>query len=93
MKKQQEKPLILNDCSPEAEEVQIELLKKSGVAKRFALMASLTDSMRSLSRRAIDRANPDLSEFEKKIKFVSLCYGDELGIKLRDYVLKNNIPF
>lgn len=87
------KPNILNDCTPEAEKVHIDLLRKGGIAKRFALMASLTDSMRSLSRRAISRANPNLTDFEKKIKFVSLCYGEELGNKFRDYLLKNNIAF
>ena len=93
MNVKRKKPNILSDCSHEAEKVQIELLRRGGISKRFALMASLTDSMRSLSKRAIDRANPELSEFERKIKFVSLCYGDELGNKLRDYVLKNNIAF
>lgn len=86
-----EKPSILRDCSPEAEKVHIELLRKAGTAKRFSIMASLTDSMRSLSKRAIDRANPNLSEYERKILFVSLCYGEQMGEKLRKYVQERSI--
>jgi hypothetical protein len=77
---------MLSDTTPEAEKVQIELVRKASVADRFARMCSLTATAISLSRRAIARANPHLSPQEVDLKFVELHYGKELATRLRAYL-------
>lgn len=81
----------LKDTSPEAEKVQIELLRKAGTAKRFNITLSLSQTAIDLARRALKRANPHLNEFELKILFLSNCYGRELAEKVKTYMVENNI--
>ena len=77
---------MLSDTTPEAEKVQIELLRRASVSQRFALACSLTATAISLSRRAIARANPELDDREVGLKFVELHYGRPLAAKLRAYL-------
>ena len=77
---------MLSDTSPDAEKVQIELLRKSTVAERFAKVRALTARTVGLSKRALARANPDLSPEDLKLRFVELHYGKELAERVRKYV-------
>lgn len=77
---------LISDTSPEAERVQIALLRRAGPGRRFDLMRSLTATTVALSRRAIQRANPDLSQHELDLRFVELHYGRELAGRLRTYL-------
>ena len=77
---------MLSDTHPDAEKVQIDLLRKASNSDRFALMGSLTATAISLSRRAIARANPDLSPQEVDLEFVEIHYGKELAARLRRYL-------
>lgn len=74
------------DTHPEAEGVQIRLLREAGIKRRFELMCSLTQTVLELSRNAIRRRYPKLSEQEVGLKFVALCYGDELARQVRNYL-------
>jgi hypothetical protein len=74
------------DTHPDAEAVQISLIRNATVAKRFEVMRSLTRTVMMLSRRAIQRANPDLDETEIDIKFVAYHYGEDLANRLREYL-------
>jgi hypothetical protein len=76
---------MLSDTSPEAEKVQIELLRRCSVAERFAKVRSLTARTFGLSKRAIARANPDLSPQELQIKFIELHYGKDLADRVGRY--------
>lgn len=71
------------DTSPEAERVQIELIRKASVAKRFALMQSLSRSMIQASRENIRQLHPNASEDELAVIFVELYYGKELSERVR----------
>ena len=62
------------------------MLRKASTAQRFALACSLTATAVSLARRAIARANPDLSPHEVDLKFVELHYGKELASRVRRYL-------
>jgi hypothetical protein len=62
------------------------LLRSATVADRFAQTCSLTATAISLSRRAIARANPDLSPEEVDLKFVELHYGRRLANAVRSYL-------
>ena len=76
---------MISDTSPEAQKVQIELLRKATLAERFARMQSLTALAINLSRRAIAEANPTLTPRELDVKCVELYYGRQLAEELRDH--------
>lgn len=74
------------DTSSDAEKVQVELIRKSSVSRRISKVRSLSQTTIYLSRRAIQRANPSLSEREVDLAFVSNHYGEELTERLRLYL-------
>ena len=71
------------DTHPQAEVVQIQLLRQATPARRFALMCSLSETVAALSRRAIRRANPAYSQLELDLAFVAYHYGEELAERVR----------
>ena len=70
------------DTHLQAERVQIELLREAGTARRLALTFSLTQTALELSREGIRQQYPALSERERQVKFVALCYGEDLARRL-----------
>lgn len=76
------------DTHPAAERVQIELLRQATVARRFALVRSLSKMAMQLSWRALRRAHPQISDQEVDLAFVELHYGPDLADKLRQYLAK-----
>ena len=50
------------------------------------MVRSLSQTTIQLSRRAISRANPGLSEQELNLIFVAYHYGDELANRLRAHM-------
>lgn len=77
---------MLSDTSPEAEKVQIELLRKATNAQRLGLALSMTDLAIGLAKRAIARANPGLSQRELDLIYLEVHYGRELAGRVRDYL-------
>jgi hypothetical protein len=73
----------MSDTSPEAEEIQIALLRKLTPAQRAAKAFSLSHQVIQLSRRAIRRQNPGLSEFDLKILCLQHFYGPDIARKVR----------
>ena len=74
------------DTALQAERVQIELIRKSSVSKRVSKIRSLSQTTMYLSRRAIQRTNPSLSEREVELAFVANHYGEKLAERLRLYM-------
>jgi hypothetical protein len=74
---------MISDTSPDAQRVQIELIRKASMAQRWTRMASLTAFTVNLSKRAIAEVNPTLTPAELDAKFVELSYGKQLADKLR----------
>ncbi len=74
------------DTHPKAEEVLIGLIRKATIAKRISRMRSLTRTILRLSKRAIAKANPGLSEQELNILFVRIHYGEDLANRLQKYL-------
>jgi len=74
------------DTEPQAEKVQIGLIRKSSVSKRISRVLSLSQTTRYLSRRAIQRTNPSFSEREVNLAFVANHYGQDLAERLRSYM-------
>jgi len=76
---------MLSDTDPRAEQVQIELARRSTAAEKMTQVRALSDLVARLSRRAIARANPELSPAEVELKWVELQYGKPLAAALREY--------
>ena len=70
------------DTSPEAEKVYFDLLRRAGVAGRYARMASWSDSIIDLSRSAIAKKNPEWNQREVRKEWARQQYGEKLVSKL-----------
>jgi hypothetical protein len=73
----------LSDTDPEAERIQLELLRRAGPARRLQLALSLSRSVMSLSRGGIARSLEGASPEELGLRFVALHYGADLADALR----------
>ena len=74
------------DTCPQAEKVQIKLIRESSVSKRVSKVRSLSQTTMYLSRRAIQRTNPFMSKREVDLAFVANHYGENLSESLRLYL-------
>ena len=74
------------DTDPDAERVQIELLRKAGPGRRLGMAVALSDQVIALARRAIRRSMPGATEEEVGLRFVELNYGEELANDLRRFL-------
>jgi hypothetical protein len=79
---------VLSDTSPEAEKVQIELLRKMSIAQRLGRMREWTRMLVHLSRQGLARANPDLDDRAIDLLWVEHQYGRDLAVRLREYLEK-----
>jgi hypothetical protein len=73
----------LSDTRPDAEAVQLDLMRQAGPWRRGAMALELSRHVCALSQRAIRRANPDASEEELVALFVEAHYGAALGEAVR----------
>ncbi len=76
----------LSDTSPSAENIQISLIRKADIPKRFECLRALSKTTIFLSKRAIMRAHPDWNEKKINIAFVRYHYGNTLANKLENYL-------
>jgi hypothetical protein len=74
------------DTAPEAHRVQIELLRRAGPTRRFALAASLTRFAVEASRRELRRRHPEEDERSIALRWVSIHYGEDLADRLRAHL-------
>jgi hypothetical protein len=77
---------MLSDTHPDAERVRIELFRRMSFTKRLEMARDLTATVIRLSRRAIARANPHLSEQDVNLRWVELTYGKDLALGLRAHL-------
>jgi hypothetical protein len=80
-----------SDTDPQAERVQIELIRESSVARRISTVRSLSQTAMYLSRRAIRRAAPFLTEREVDLAFVANHYGEKIAECLRSYMERKQL--
>lgn len=71
------------DTSPEAERVQIELIRKASPAKLFGLVRSLSKTLIQMNRQTLRELHPEMSEEELALIFVELNYGKVLADHVR----------
>lgn len=74
---------LYEDTTPEAEEMQIELLRRASVTRRAEIMRSLTAATRWMAYEAIKKANPGISDIEADLLFVEYHYGKDLADAVR----------
>jgi hypothetical protein len=74
------------DTDPEAERVQIELLRRAGPVRRAQLAIALSAQVMSLARRAVRRSLPGGNAADADLRFVELHYGRALGAELRSFL-------
>ncbi len=72
-----------SDTSAEAAAVQLEALRRAGSHGRAALALAMSKTVCALSRRAIARAHPGISDDELIVEFVAAHYGQALAESLR----------
>jgi hypothetical protein len=75
-----------SDTDPEAERVQIELLRAAGPERRLALAFSLSATVLDLSRQGLRARHPADSEEETGLRLVALCHGIELAEAVRQHL-------
>jgi len=71
------------DTDPEAESVQIDLLRQAGVARRAGMALALSGQVIGLARRALRRSLERATEDQIALRFVELHYGRDLAAGLR----------
>ena len=81
----------MNDTHPDARDVQVALLREAGVARRFALVCSMSETAIYWSRQAIAKANPTLTKRELDLKFLATHHGQDLADRVRDYLAARNL--
>lgn len=79
------------DTDPKVEQILISLLRKIPFAKKFDQMQVFSSTIIKLSKRAIARANPNLSQQEKDILFVKYNYSAQLAASLQKHFDKTRI--
>jgi hypothetical protein len=72
------------DTSPEAERVQIELIRKASPAKRFTLLEAWSQFLIEANKQGIRKNRPGLSEEEVGLIFVANNYSQALADQLRE---------
>jgi hypothetical protein len=80
----------ISDTHPKAAEVQLGLLRRATVARRFQLARALSEWTIQLSRRGLREMMPGASELEVGLRFVELHYGVELAERLAAYLAKRS---
>ncbi|MFX0141605.1 MAG: hypothetical protein ACFFDN_48655 [Candidatus Hodarchaeota archaeon] len=78
--------MIPRDTPLKIEEIQINLIRQSNIPNRIAIVQALTEITVRMSKKAILRANPQLSGQEINFLFCSFTYGENLANKIKEYV-------
>ena len=74
------------DTHPQIEKIQLTLLKKQSVAKKFAQVCSLSQTTILLSKRAIAKKNQNLDEKQINLLFINHQYGKDLANRVTKYL-------
>ncbi len=77
---------MLSDTHPDAERVQIELLRRKTPAERLAMARRLSDLVVRMSRQAIARQHPDWTPQQVNLAWMEISYGRELADQVRNYL-------
>jgi hypothetical protein len=76
------------DTDPDAEAVQLELLRKAGPARRARMALDLSAQVIGMSKRAIQRTMPGATALEVNLRFAELNYGYEIAAQVRAHLAR-----
>ena len=76
----------INDTSPEAEAVLIDLIRKTPPQVRTQQAINASSRVAAQCKDAIRRNNPGISEREVGLRFIEINYGQELADKVRAWL-------
>ncbi len=76
------------DTDINAEKMLISLMRRATLPQKFAHIRSLSETMLSLSQRAIFRKNSHLEDLDYQWLFIKYHYGKELADRYKK-ILKN----
>lgn len=79
------------DTHPDAEKIEIELLKQAGISERLWRTFTMSSWILWLGKQAISKAHPTWSKRRVDLFFVDAHYGRTLASKLQEYLEKNNL--
>ncbi len=71
------------DTSPEMERVQIDMLRKTSIPTRFAMIESWSQFIMEAAKQGIRRENPSASEEEVALMLIARQYGEPLAERVR----------
>ena len=77
---------LWSDTDADTEAEMIRLLREAPGWKRLALATALSSTVIELSRDALRRAHPGLSESEIRLRWVGVHYGSDMELELRNYL-------
>ncbi len=80
------------DTSPAMEHVQIELLRKASISKKFAMVESWSQFIREATRQGIRRDYPEVSEEEVALILVARQFGQPFADKIRAVLTRRRQP-
>ncbi len=80
------------DTSPEMEHVQIELLRKTSITQKFAMVESWSQFILEASRQGIRREYPEMSEEEVALILVARQFGQPFAEKIRAALIVRRQP-
>jgi hypothetical protein len=72
----------ISDTSPEAELIQIDLLRKAPVWKRLAIAAEMSQTIMLLSRMGVARRNPGAAPAELRRLAAEAILGPDLALRV-----------
>lgn len=78
--------VALSDTDPEAERVQLALLRAAPVARRLQATCDISSLAVGLARRALRRAHPEADDDQLAVLFVRTHYGEELAAGMERYL-------
>jgi len=78
-----------SDTNEATERALISLIRKASFVTKVSQVRSLSQVAIQLSKRAIARANKDLSERQVDVLFVAYHYGEDLASNLEKYLSRN----
>jgi len=74
------------DTELQVEQVQISLLRKQSIAKKYSVVSSLSQITIQLTKRAIKRANPHMDDCQVNLLFITYLYGEDLANRVEKYI-------
>ncbi len=81
----------LRDTHPEAEQVQIEALRRASPAHRLRRTLELTHRVYRNAIRAIRLAHPSFTDDEVRLFFIELNYGVDVASRVRQELSKRHL--